>query len=557
MEVSQAQAAVPRGLVEVARLCETFGIATLQPQLRACMEFARSQGVVDVAVLGQFKAGKSSFLNSLIGADILPVDVLPATAVITRLAYGERDTVWVHFLSGECREVLFAELATYVTEAGNPGNAQQVDVVEVELSAMAPFRGLRFVDTPGLGSVHAHNTQASLDWLPKIGGALVAISATQPFGAEDLKLLQDVARHTPEILLLMTKADLLSEGQQESVLEFTQFQVAQHTGRQASVMPYSTRPGHDGLRRNVREHLLREIGGRHEELHTRILEHKVRALAGACQAYLQLAQAAASSAAEARAELQGLLGQERAGFQALKHEIAVFVRDLHTRLRSGADERFQRFRGEVSRRLRTSLQQEMAGWKGNLYKRSRRFQAWLEAGMQEEMVRISGQGAEFLGDFLTEAQTSLQRMVRAFQDRLGQAIFNALGIRFEGSQFHGEIVEPRRPDVRIGMVFDTQIDLLWFLIPMGIFGPLFGRHFLGLVPWEVEKNLSRLANQWAESTNTSIDGLVAQAMDFVDQEVTTLETLALSSEDRRDSIQAALDVLATLRPDLSGGITHV
>ncbi|MBI5482881.1 MAG: hypothetical protein HY888_00255, partial [Deltaproteobacteria bacterium] len=282
---------------------------------------------------------------------------------------------------------------------------------------------------------------------------------------------------------------------------------------------------------------------RHEELHARILEHKVRALAGACRAYLQLAQATASSAAEARAELQGLLGQERAGFQTLKREITVFVRDLQARLRSRADERFQRFRGEVARGLRTSLQQEMPGWKGNLYKRSRRFQGWLEAGMHEEMTRISGQGADFLGDFLTEAQTSLQRMVRAFQDRLGQAIYNALGIRFEGAQFHGEVVEPRRPDVRIGMVFDTQVDLLWFLIPMGIFGPLFARHFLGLVPWEVEKNLSRLANQWAESTNASIDSLVSQAMEFVVQELATLESLATSEDDLGPKLRQAIEAV--------------
>jgi ribosome biogenesis GTPase A len=43
---------------------------------------------MDVAVLGQFKAGKSSFINSLPGQDVVPVGVVPVTTVVTRLRYG-------------------------------------------------------------------------------------------------------------------------------------------------------------------------------------------------------------------------------------------------------------------------------------------------------------------------------------------------------------------------------------------------------------------------------------------------------------------------------------
>ena len=78
-----------------------FGVESLAPQLSACREMLKGGGVVDVAVLGQFKAGKSSFLNGLIGAPVLPVDVLPSTAVVTRIGYGERERLTVHGLSGE------------------------------------------------------------------------------------------------------------------------------------------------------------------------------------------------------------------------------------------------------------------------------------------------------------------------------------------------------------------------------------------------------------------------------------------------------------------------
>ncbi len=532
-----------RTLRDVTGICADFQIGVLQPQLRACAEVSRNQGIVDIAVLGQFKAGKSSFLNSLIGEEVLPVDVLPATAVVTRLAHGTTDGAQLCMTSGEIRDCTLTDLPAFITERGNPANVKQVETVEVRLQALAPFDGVRFVDTPGLGSVFAHNTQASMDWLPKVGGALVAIGVNQPFGEQDLRLLLEVSKHTPEVVILLTKADLVTPGQLESILEFTQHHVAQHAGRHLLVLPYSTLPGFESMRQAVRDHVLRNMAGRHHDLFASVLDHKVRAVAGSCRDYLRLALRSATTAAEARSELREMLNQERASLQSVKGEIGVFTRDLKARARSGASDHFQAFRGEVQRHLQESLRNDMADWAGNLAKRRIRFERWLEQALQEEMSLVSAKGQDFLAGHLLEVEASLQRKVRGFQDRLARAIERALSLTFEGARFHAEIADPRQPDVSVGKVFDTQVDLLWFLIPMGIFGPLFNRHFFRLIPWEAEKNLSRLANQWAEATNVCIDGLVSQALDFMQKELETLEALTTLAEDRRDDIQKALDTL--------------
>ena len=185
-------------VARVGAICGRFGIDSLAPQLAACEEMLGGGGVVDVAVLGQFKAGKSSFLNGLIGAPIVPVDVLPSTAVVTRIGYGPRERVIVHGLAGEPFEIPLARLAEFVTERGNPANEKRVAVVDVELPSLAPYEGVRFVDTPGLGSVFAHNTKVSRDWIPRVGAALVAVSVNHPLSEDDLLLLNDVSLHTPE-----------------------------------------------------------------------------------------------------------------------------------------------------------------------------------------------------------------------------------------------------------------------------------------------------------------------------------------------------------------------
>ena len=524
----------------LGEVCAAFHITSLGPQLLACEAMTRDAGVVDVVVLGAFKAGKSSFLNSLLGEESLPVGVLPLTALVTRLAYGPEDRLEVVFLGGERRSLPLSALPDYVTESANPENVKQVAAAELTAMALAPFQGLRFVDTPGLGSVFLHNTQAALDWLPRVGGALLAVPVNQPFSEQDLALLKEVARHTPEIVLLVTKADLVTAGQLEQILDFTQHQAAQALGRPVRVLPYSTHPDLGHLREAVRRHLLERVAGQHEELARTILEHKLRAIQGACREYLTLALRAAEASAEARGALRAALTRERGALDAIRGEVGVLIRDLQTRARSRTADHFLALRPGLARRLREHLQRDMKGWTGHLGRRRERFELWLEAALREAMAEASPSGHEVMDACLLEAQGSLQRLVQAFQDRLAEAIRRALGLDFGGARFQAEIAAPREPDVRIGKVFDTQVDLLWFLLPMGLLAPLFERHFLKLLPWEVEKSLSRLANQWAEAGQASLQGLVDQALAFMRQELATLDALTLGAEDRRADLQQAL-----------------
>ena len=533
-------------LQTIGGLCATFGIDSLGPRLRAALDVVQGDGVVDVAVLGQFKAGKSSFLNSLIGREIVPVDVLPATAVVTRIGYGPQERAVVRHLSKREEEIPIERLAEFVTERHNPANEKQVAMVEVEIPSLLPYRGVRFVDTPGLGSVFAHNTQASMEWLPRVGGALIAVSVNHPLSEQDVRLLGEVFQHTPEVAVLLTKADLVSRSQLDVVVEFTRHQIAKLTGKDLPVLPCSIHPSRGDLRDRVRDHLLHRIAERHEERFDEILAHKVRTLAAACREYLVLAQAAAAAAGQARSELLEVLERERRDIGSVKSEISLFSRELKSQVRGTAGERFHAYHGEVTGRLQKDLRKRMAGWKGNLSKVTGRFQGWLGAALEEELSGLSNHGEVHVSEFLFTARTSLDRTVRAFQDRLAKAIERALGLSFAGAQFEAQIQEPARPDVRVGHTFDTHIDLLWFVIPMTFFRPLIERHFLRLIPWEAEKNLSRLAGQWAEAVNASIDDLAGQAVRFMEEELATIERLVSQAADRGPAIEEALATLAAL-----------
>jgi predicted GTPase len=240
------------GVDTLREICAVFRIETLAPQIESVLEARDHSGVVDVAVLGQFKSGKSSFLNSLLGEDLLPVDVLPVTAVITRIGFGPSDKMTVHRMTGEAEELPVDRIAEFVTERQNPDNKKQVSLVELQISSPGAWEGIRFVDTPGLGSIFYHNTQTSMYWLPKVGAAIVAVSVNHPFSEQDLVLLKEVLRHTPEIVILLTKADLVSDAQRDAVVEFTLRQIIRHTGREARIFPFSVLPSFETVRLSER-----------------------------------------------------------------------------------------------------------------------------------------------------------------------------------------------------------------------------------------------------------------------------------------------------------------
>lgn len=547
--------------MDLARAVETveairrmFGVESLAPQLSACREMLAGGGEVDVAVLGQFKAGKSSFLNGLIGAAVVPVDVLPSTAVVTRIGYGPGERAVVHLLSGEAREIPPARLAEFVTERGNPSNGKKVAVVDVELPALAPYDGIRFVDTPGLGSVFAHNTKAAKEWMPRVGAALVAVSVNHPLSEDDLLLLEDVARHTSEAAILLTKADLVSGGELASVVEFIRSQAFSRTGKEWRIFPVSCRPGFEGMRGAVAGYLRERIAGRREEAFGEIVRHKVRGLAAGCREYLLLAERAAAAAEDARADLLAALAREREGLGSVKGEIRILCNHLKAEVRTAADERFHAYHGEVAGRVSANLRQAMTKWTGNLARETGEFEGWLTDAMMEEMGSISLHGEGHLAGFLFRAQATVERSVRAFADRLAEEIERALGTRFEGARFDPRVEEPAHPDVRFSSTFDTHFELLWFLIPMAVFRPLVRRHFLRRIPWEVEKNLSRVAAQWADAVGASIDGLFREAVEFLDREVVTIAGLVGESGagNRLDGIRAAIAELAVAEAAIDG-----
>jgi ribosome biogenesis GTPase A len=156
--------ALARVLARLAEAAELLGVAEvrdLDAEVAGRLQALR----LEVAVVGEFKRGKSSLLNALVGREVLPVGVLPLTAVPTVLEQGEEALV-VEYTDGRQEQHPLRQVASFATEQANPGNRLGVARVTARLNTPLLDAGVRLVDTPGVGSVHEHNTRSTDAYLP-------------------------------------------------------------------------------------------------------------------------------------------------------------------------------------------------------------------------------------------------------------------------------------------------------------------------------------------------------------------------------------------------------
>ena len=85
-------------------LVENYGVSSIKPLLGSSRAALR-RDELSIGAIGGFKAGKSSFLNHLLGQSILPVGVIPVTTIVTQVSYGHGDKVTVHYPDGQLEEV--------------------------------------------------------------------------------------------------------------------------------------------------------------------------------------------------------------------------------------------------------------------------------------------------------------------------------------------------------------------------------------------------------------------------------------------------------------------
>ncbi len=173
---------------------------------------------VRLAIVGEFNAGKSTFINALVGADVAPTGVLPTTATLHLLRYGPDPIARIALANVEGdapkeRIVPSADLRAALKSI-DPSNVERVEI----LQPIAFLTRVEILDTPGFNAPDERHTRAARAAFDDADVLVWLLDASQPLKQSERAILDDAKAHAIPVQMLVNKADRLKPDQIEAVL---------------------------------------------------------------------------------------------------------------------------------------------------------------------------------------------------------------------------------------------------------------------------------------------------------------------------------------------------
>ena len=175
----------------------------------------------NVAIVGEFKRGKSTLINALLEKNVLPTDVIPTTATLNKVSYGINPYVNVEFHDGHSEDIDIDKLNYYVTKL-TPESEEMSKLVK-QATVYYPINycknGVTIIDTPGLNDDEIM-TEVTLSVLPEADAAILVMMASSPFSQYERDFLEKkiIAGDLGRVIFVVTGIDLYDEEDAEKVL---------------------------------------------------------------------------------------------------------------------------------------------------------------------------------------------------------------------------------------------------------------------------------------------------------------------------------------------------
>lgn len=176
-----------------------------------------------VMVAGEFNAGKSTFINALLGEKVLSSDVTPETAMVTKLKYGEKRRIIAHYLNGHSQEYDDAWLEQLTAERDGDFKTLRRQLSHVELQLpIELLQSFTIIDTPGLNANNEFHTQATERFLGRTDQAIFLFHALNIGTATEMKWLRKFNEHDIYPFGVINRIDEIDEEEDdlEGLIDF-------------------------------------------------------------------------------------------------------------------------------------------------------------------------------------------------------------------------------------------------------------------------------------------------------------------------------------------------
>lgn len=226
----KAVAMLQEDMMQLENYCEELGLDATKESVRLVRE-RTAEDSFKVAVVGEFKRGKSTLINGLLGKEILPADPLPCSATLNRITYDVKPHAMISFKNGEKLEIPVEELRSYVTKLTEE-SAQTAETI-AEATVFYPLNycknNVDIIDTPGLND-DENMTNVTLSVIPQVDISIMAIMALSPFGQYEKDFLENklMASDVGKVIFVVTRIDLVDPEDRERIVDHIRQEITKH-----------------------------------------------------------------------------------------------------------------------------------------------------------------------------------------------------------------------------------------------------------------------------------------------------------------------------------------
>ncbi|AXX94139.1 MULTISPECIES: dynamin family protein [Arcobacter] len=199
-------------------------------------QIRRARYPMEVAITGQFSAGKSTFLNALLSRNILPTGITPVTSKVNFINYGEEYKLKITYYSGAQEFAPIESIADFTDQRQH----EMKDIKYLTLYApMDILKDISFVDTPGLNSQSQSDTETTRKVLRDVGGIIWLTLIDNAGKLSEAEVLEEYMQHFKnKSLCVLNQKDKLTPEQVETTTKYVSEKFSKYF---AKVVPISAR----------------------------------------------------------------------------------------------------------------------------------------------------------------------------------------------------------------------------------------------------------------------------------------------------------------------------
>ena len=225
----QAKREIITRFQQLADVAESVGMMTLARDIRTTRIPKLEAERFHLVVLGEFNHGKSTFVNAMLGQDVLPTGITPTTASINHVVWAEAPAAHVVLTGGERVHIEPSQLKDWVTVAG--GRANEVAYVELGFPSDLLRNNVVLVDTPGVNDLNEQRAEVTYGYVPRADAVVFLLDAGQALKDSEREFLRsrvlEAARD--RLIFVLGKVDMLSAEERTAVLDYVRKGLAQIT----------------------------------------------------------------------------------------------------------------------------------------------------------------------------------------------------------------------------------------------------------------------------------------------------------------------------------------